>query len=77
MHKGVEFIPLLDGELTLVTTAANIPLTAAETSGRRSLATEETIRRPRVGRAGQAWAKGFREISKIWPVGIYIKTLSV
>nr|XP_020167500.2 translation initiation factor IF-2-like [Aegilops tauschii subsp. strangulata] len=45
----------------MATTAAKILLMAAETSGRRSQATEETIRRPRVGKAGHARAKGFGE----------------
>ena len=38
---------------------------------------EETIRRPSMAERAIAWAKGFGEISKKFPVSIYSPTLSV
>ena len=54
-----------------------MPLTVAETSGGRSLATRRTIRRSDEAEQAVREQRGFEFFSKFWPGGIYSLTLSV
>ena len=73
----IKFIPYFSGELAMVTMAGQIAVGGGGDERLEVTGGERTIRRPEAAEQDTRGLRGFEEFSKISPVGLYIKTLSV